>query len=146
MNGSQILAEALERQGVDMFFFIMGAPMLMVEAEALQRRLRGIDVRHEQAAAMMAHAYARLRLRPGVCRLVREGRPVQQAEGTHGRQEGQGRLRVRRPRVRRCGGRLLPLIASDVSTTGRASRSPGRVAPPGLPHPGGVFRLAVGSG
>jgi acetolactate synthase-1/2/3 large subunit len=67
MNGSQILAEALERQGVDMFFFIMGAPMLMVEAEALKRGLRGIDVRHEQAAAMMAHAYARLRLRPGVC-------------------------------------------------------------------------------
>jgi acetolactate synthase-1/2/3 large subunit len=67
MNGSQILAEALERQGVDMFFFIMGAPMLMVEAEALARGLRGIDVRHEQAAAMMAHAYARLRRRPGVC-------------------------------------------------------------------------------
>ena len=67
MNGSQILAEALERQGVDMFFFIMGAPMLVVEAEALKRGLRGIDVRHEQAAAMMAHAYARLRLRPGVC-------------------------------------------------------------------------------
>jgi thiamine pyrophosphate-dependent acetolactate synthase large subunit-like protein len=67
MNGSQILAEALERQGVDMFFFIMGAPMLMVEAEALARRLRGIDVRHEQAAAIMAHAYARLRRRPGVC-------------------------------------------------------------------------------
>jgi thiamine pyrophosphate-dependent acetolactate synthase large subunit-like protein len=67
MNGSQILAEALERQGVDMFFFIMGAPMLMVESEALKRGLRGIDVRHEQAAAMMAHAYARLRRRPGVC-------------------------------------------------------------------------------
>lgn len=67
MNGSEILAEALERQGVDMFFFIMGAPMLVVEAEALKRGLRGIDVRHEQAAAMMAHAYTRLRLRPGVC-------------------------------------------------------------------------------
>lgn len=67
MNGSEILAEALERQGVDMFFFIMGAPMLMVEAAALKRGLRGIDVRHEQAAAMMAHAYARLRLRPGIC-------------------------------------------------------------------------------
>jgi acetolactate synthase-1/2/3 large subunit len=67
MNGSQILAEALERERVDMFFYIMGAPMLMVESEALKRGLRGIDVRHEQAAAMMAHAYARLRLRPGVC-------------------------------------------------------------------------------
>jgi acetolactate synthase-1/2/3 large subunit len=67
MNGSQILAEALKRQNVDMFFFIMGAPMLMVESEALARGLRGIDVRHEQAAAMMAHAYTRLRNRPGIC-------------------------------------------------------------------------------
>ena len=64
MNGSQILAEALERQGVDTFFFIMGGPMLMVEAEALKRGLRGIDVRHEQAAAMMAHAYAAPAQRP----------------------------------------------------------------------------------
>ena len=29
--------------------------------------MRGIDVRHEQAAAMAAHAYARLLNRPGVC-------------------------------------------------------------------------------
>ncbi len=67
MNGSEILAEALKRQGVDMFFYIMGAPMMQVEIEAMKRGLRGIDVRHEQAAAMMAHAYTRLRLRPGVC-------------------------------------------------------------------------------
>jgi acetolactate synthase-1/2/3 large subunit len=67
MNGSEILAEALRRQGVDMFFYIMGAPMMQVELEAMKRGLRGIDVRHEQAAAMMAHAYTRLRLRPGVC-------------------------------------------------------------------------------
>jgi acetolactate synthase-1/2/3 large subunit len=67
MNGSEILAEALHRQGVDSFFFIMGAPMLSAENECLARGMRGIDVRHEQAAAMMAHAYARLRNRPGVC-------------------------------------------------------------------------------
>ena len=67
MNGSEILAEALQRQGVDNFFFIMGAPMLIAEKACLARGLRGIDVRHEQAAAMMAHAYARLRNRPGVC-------------------------------------------------------------------------------
>ena len=67
MNGSQILAQALQRQGVDTFFYIMGAPMLSVEAAALALGLRGIDVRHEQAAAMAAHAYARLRNRPGVC-------------------------------------------------------------------------------
>ena len=41
--------------------------MLSVESAALALGLRGIDVRHEQAAAMAAHAYARLRNRPGVC-------------------------------------------------------------------------------
>ncbi len=67
INGSEILARALQQQGVDTFFFIMGAPMLAVESAALRLGLRGIDVRHEQAAAMAAHAYARLRNRPGVC-------------------------------------------------------------------------------
>ncbi len=67
VNGSQILAEALERQGVDTFFFIMGAPMLLAEKACIAKGMRPVDVRHEQAAAMMAHAYARLRNRPGIC-------------------------------------------------------------------------------
>ncbi len=67
MNGSQILAEALERHGVDTFFFIMGAPMMPAESACIAKGMRGVDVRHEQAAAMMAHAYARLRNRPGIC-------------------------------------------------------------------------------
>ncbi|MDP9842328.1 thiamine pyrophosphate-dependent acetolactate synthase large subunit-like protein [Streptosporangium lutulentum] len=41
--------------------------MLSVESAALALGLRGVDVRHEQAAAMAAHAYARLLNRPGVC-------------------------------------------------------------------------------
>ena len=67
MIGSDVVAHALKRQGVDTFFYIMGAPMMAVETTAMQLGLRGIDVRHEQAAAMAAHAYARLRNRPGVC-------------------------------------------------------------------------------
>ena len=67
MNGSEIVAEALRRQGVDTFFYIMGAPMMLVETASMARGLKGIDVRHEQAAAMMAHAYTRIRNRPGVC-------------------------------------------------------------------------------
>ena len=67
LNGSEILARALKEQGVDTFFFIMGAPMLTVESAAMRLGLRGIDVRHEQAGVMAAHAYARLRNRPGVC-------------------------------------------------------------------------------
>ncbi len=67
VTGSDLVARALRRQGVDTFFYIMGAPMLSVESAALALGMRGIDVRHEQAAAMAAHAYARLLNRPGVC-------------------------------------------------------------------------------
>ena len=67
VTGSDLVARALQRQGVETFFYLMGAPMLSVETAALRLGLRGIDVRHEQAAAMAAHAYARLRNRPGVC-------------------------------------------------------------------------------
>ena len=66
-TGSDLVVEALRREGIDTFFFIMGAPMLAVEKSALALGLRGIDVRHEQAAAMSAQAYARLLNRPGVC-------------------------------------------------------------------------------
>ena len=50
INGSEIVARALKSQGVDTFFFIMGGPMLAVESAALRLGLRGVDVRHEQAA------------------------------------------------------------------------------------------------
>jgi thiamine pyrophosphate-dependent acetolactate synthase large subunit-like protein len=66
-NGSQILARALRRHRVEDFFFIMGGPMLAAEAACIEEGLRAIDVRHEQAGAMMAHAYARLRNTVGVC-------------------------------------------------------------------------------
>jgi thiamine pyrophosphate-dependent acetolactate synthase large subunit-like protein len=67
VTGSELVGQALKRLGVDTFFFIMGAPMLQAEKACIDLGIRGIDVRHEQAAAMMAHAYARLRNTPGVC-------------------------------------------------------------------------------
>lgn len=67
ITGSQLAAETLKRIGVDTFFFLMGGPMNNLLRAALGRGLRGIDVRHEQAAAMMAHAYARVSNRPGLC-------------------------------------------------------------------------------
>lgn len=67
VTGSQLVAQALARLNVDTFFFLMGAPMLQAEKACLDLGLRGIDVRHEQAAAMMAHAYARVRNCAGVC-------------------------------------------------------------------------------
>ncbi len=66
-NGSQILARSLRRLHVDTFFYIMGGPMLAAETASVEEGLRAIDVRHEQAAAMMAHAYARVKNTLGVC-------------------------------------------------------------------------------
>ncbi len=66
-SGSKILARALKLQGVDTMFYIMGAPMLAAENACIDEGIRAIDVRHEQAAAMMAHAYTRLTNRVGVC-------------------------------------------------------------------------------
>jgi thiamine pyrophosphate-dependent acetolactate synthase large subunit-like protein len=67
MNGSQILARTLELAGVQDIFYLMGGPMIAAENACAAAGIRMIDVRHEQAAAMMANAYARLRNVPGVC-------------------------------------------------------------------------------
>lgn len=66
-NGSTLVGKALKQQGVDTMFYLMGGPMLAAETACIAEGIRSIDVRHEQAAAMMAHAYARVRSRPGVC-------------------------------------------------------------------------------
>ena len=67
VSGSQILARALRRQGVDTMFYLMGGPMIEAEAFCIREGIRSIDVRHEQAAAMMAHAWGRVTNRIGVC-------------------------------------------------------------------------------
>jgi hypothetical protein len=41
------------------FLFIAGGPINGVLTRTMQKGIRGVDVRHEQAAAMSAHAYAR---------------------------------------------------------------------------------------
>lgn len=67
MTGSELVGQALQRQGVTDLFYLMGGPMLPAERACLDLGIRGVDVRHEQAAAMMAHAYSRVRRQPGVC-------------------------------------------------------------------------------
>ncbi|MBV9579800.1 MAG: thiamine pyrophosphate-binding protein [Chloroflexi bacterium] len=67
VNGSQILARSLRRLHTDTFFYIMGGPMMAAETASVEEGLRAIDVRHEQAAAMMAHAYGRVKNTLGVC-------------------------------------------------------------------------------
>ena len=67
VSGNALFGQALARQGVDTMFFIMGGPINDALLAAMAHGVRGIDVRHEQAAAMMAHAYARVRSKTGVC-------------------------------------------------------------------------------
>ena len=43
--GSDIVGQALKRQGADMFY-IMGGPMMHIELATMGQGVRGIDVRH----------------------------------------------------------------------------------------------------
>ena len=67
LTGSELLARSLASQGMDTLFFLMGGPMLETESACIKLGVRAVDTRHEQAAAMMAHAYGRVTRRPVVC-------------------------------------------------------------------------------
>lgn len=67
LTGSEILAKALRNEQTTELFFLMGGPMLLAESSCIKEGIRPIDVRHEQAAAMMGHAYSRLLQKPSVC-------------------------------------------------------------------------------
>lgn len=67
VSGNALLAQALKAQGAEVLFHLMGGPMLGAMNECASRGLRAVDVRHEQAAAMMAHAWSRARGTVGFC-------------------------------------------------------------------------------
>jgi thiamine pyrophosphate-dependent acetolactate synthase large subunit-like protein len=67
LRGEEIIARCFQREGVDTFFFMMGGPTSGTAGACLELGMKGIYVRHEQAAAMMAHAYARVTGKPGIC-------------------------------------------------------------------------------
>ncbi len=67
IDGSTITARALKNEGVDTLFFILGGPITEIANAAHALGIRCVDVRHEEAAANMAHAYSRVTGRPGIC-------------------------------------------------------------------------------
>lgn len=67
MTGNEILARTLRDHGVAHVFFLMGGPMIDAENACVDVGIRMVDVRHEQAAAMMANAYSRVLCSPSVC-------------------------------------------------------------------------------
>ncbi len=67
IRGEQVIAQCFKNEGVDTIFFMMGGPTSGTAGSCLSLGMKGIYVRHEQAAAMMAHAYARVTGKPGIC-------------------------------------------------------------------------------
>ncbi|MBI3968277.1 MAG: thiamine pyrophosphate-binding protein [Chloroflexi bacterium] len=67
ISGNTLVARALKAEGVDTIFYLGGGPMFDVMFDSFAEGIRGIDTRHEQGAAMMAHAYARVTGKPGIC-------------------------------------------------------------------------------
>ena len=67
LTGSEILGRSLKNEGTKDLFFIMGGPMMLAEQSCVKEGIRPIDVRHEQAAALMAQAYSRVLQKPSVC-------------------------------------------------------------------------------
>ena len=67
VTGNDLVVQTLKNEGVDTVFYLTGGPMSDVAGLCLEMKFKSIDVRHEQGAAMMAHAYSRLTGKPGIC-------------------------------------------------------------------------------
>jgi acetolactate synthase-1/2/3 large subunit len=66
ISGGQVIARALKAQGVDTAFTLTGGHILAIMDGFVVEGINVVDVRHEQAAAHAADAYARLTGKLGV--------------------------------------------------------------------------------
>ena len=66
VDGSYLVARTLKEEGVEHLFFLMGGPNYEIINDSEDFGIKTIDFRHEQAASMAAHGYARVTGRPGV--------------------------------------------------------------------------------
>ncbi len=78
ISGGQVIARALKAQGVDVVFTLTGGHIMAIMDGCVAEGIKVVDVRHEQAAAHAADAYARLTGRLGVA-LVTAGPGVTDA-------------------------------------------------------------------
>lgn len=71
INGGHLVGKYLkEVENVDIVFGISGGHLESILDSFTEYKIRTIDVRHEQAAAMMAHAWSVYTGKPGVCFLT----------------------------------------------------------------------------
>ena len=68
--GSDLVAKALKEQNVKVVFTLSGMPSFGVYDALVKEGIRLIDVRHEQAAVLMAQGYARTTGGPAVALVV----------------------------------------------------------------------------
>src|ERR1700751_7681 len=66
VSGNDLVVQALQDEGVDTTFYVTGGPLVDVAVRCVEM-FRTVDCRHEQAAAMAAHAYSRVSGKPVVC-------------------------------------------------------------------------------
>ncbi|GMR02427.1 MAG: thiamine pyrophosphate-binding protein [Acidimicrobiia bacterium] len=66
IHGGQVIAKALKREGVDAVFMLTGGHILPMIDGCVTEGINVVDLRHEQAAAHAADAYARLTGKLGV--------------------------------------------------------------------------------
>ena len=66
VDGSYLVARTLKEEGVEHLFFLMGGPNYEIINNSEDFGIKVTDFRHEQAASMAAHAYARVTGKPGV--------------------------------------------------------------------------------
>ena len=66
-KASDLLAAALENEGVDRIFGVPGEENLDVVESLRSSKIELVLTRHEQAAGFMAATHGRLTGRPGVC-------------------------------------------------------------------------------
>ena len=66
VDGSYLVARTLKEESVEHLFFLMGGPNYEIINNSEDFGIKAIDFRHEQAASMAAHGYARVTGKPGV--------------------------------------------------------------------------------
>ena len=70
ITGNDLVAEALKKENIEVVFTLGGVPLFGIMDALIREGIRLIDVRHEQAAVLMAQGYARATGKPGVAMVV----------------------------------------------------------------------------
>ena len=65
VDGSYLVARTLKEENTECLFYLMGGPNYEIINNSEDLGIKTYDFRHEQAAAMAAHAYSRVTRKPG---------------------------------------------------------------------------------